>query len=378
MFGFARKTEDTSAAVVIKAAPLIAPAVSDHAVRRDLLQQISNFLLDHQLDVNPANLALAQAAFSGRDARLSHRIIARQQANEPVTQAWLDDLARAGDEQQHAAEPDGRDERNWLIGKLDDSLEQFLRNASEASSTVADYHVALFETASSLAEPRSAAEVAQLAQLTRTMIERTRLVEQEMRQRQGEAASLRQSLQLARADAAIDHLTGLDNRREFEVVLDREYRAARAAGEPLSIAFCDIDRFKLINDSHGHDTGDRVIQAIARVLQRVSGQHCHVARHGGEEFALLFRGLTPEQARRELDDARESFAQRKLVDRKTHKSLGTVTFSGGVAECPRLWRPARGAEGRRPGAARGQGAWPQPHHGRGQHLIAPVSPGRPG
>ena len=336
MFGFARKAEEHAAQAAVVDSPAARdtaqPAVRDHAVRRDLLQQISNFLLDHDLDVNPGNLALAQAAFSGRDARLSHEIIERQRANEPVTQAWLDDLASDGDGNETPVEPGGHGELNWLIGKLDQSLEQFLRNASEASSTASDYHAALFETASSLATPRSAAELAQLAQLTRTMIERTRTVEEEMRLREGEAASLRTSLQLARADAAIDHLTGLDNRREFEVVLDREYRAARAAGQPLTIAFCDIDRFKLINDNHGHDTGDRVIQAIARMLQRVSGQHCHVARHGGEEFALLFRGLTPDEAREELDQARENFAQRKLVDRKTHKAVGTVTFSGGVAD----------------------------------------------
>jgi diguanylate cyclase len=128
-----------------------------------------------------------------------------------------------------------------------------------------------------------------------------------------------------------DHLTGLPNRRAFEAELERQHAQAAAAREPLSLAFCDVDHFKHINDAHGHEAGDRVLQLIAQVLAKRSNDNCHVSRHGGEEFVLLFRGLTPVEAKARLDAAREDLAGRSLLNRDTRQPFGRVTFSAGVA-----------------------------------------------
>src|SRR3546814_13926373 len=96
--------------------------------------------------------------------------------------------------------------------------------------------------------------------------------------------ALRRSLERAKRDAELDYLTGLPNRRAFKLLLDRHHKEARAALEPLSVAFCDIDEFKKVNDLHGTEAGDRVIKAIADTLERLSNDPCHVARHGGQEF----------------------------------------------------------------------------------------------
>lgn len=329
MFSFTAKSAERAPVVVALTDAERSPGYSG---RRDMLGQISEFLLDHTLDVNPGNLTMAHSVLSGSNVKLGRQIIKRQLAKEPVTQVWLDEMkAEAAD--NDGDDQNGREDLNRLIARLDRSLVQFSSNASEASSTASEYHAALSETATSLEQTGpSAMDFAALTRLTRTMLERTRGVEDEMRRREKEAVSLRKSLEHARRDADIDHLTGIANRRAFEVVLDREYKAAREAIDPLCIAFCDIDRFKLINDTHGHDTGDRVIQAIAKVLQRISGQNCHLARHGGEEFVLLFRGITTEQARDKLDEAREEFARRTLINRETDIPIGSVTFSGGVAD----------------------------------------------
>src|SRR3546814_2782479 len=94
------------------------------------------------------------------------------------------------------------------------------------------------------------------------------------------------------------------------------------------VDFCDIDEFKKVNDLHGHEAGDRVIKAIADTLARISNDQCHVARHGGEEFVMLFRGLTPTEAAAKLDDAREALADRRLINRQTDQPFGQITFSG--------------------------------------------------
>jgi diguanylate cyclase len=98
------------------------------------------------------------------------------------------------------------------------------------------------------------------------------------------------------------------------------------------VGFCDIDHFKAINDTHGHATGDRVIRFVADALRKVTGPKIHVARHGGEEFALIFPNIGAEQAARMLDRTREALVERHLLARDTQAEIGCVSFSGGVAE----------------------------------------------
>src|SRR3546814_18736405 len=97
--------------------------------------------------------------------------------------------------------------------------------------------------------------------------------------------------------------------------------------DPLALAFCDIYHFKRINDTHGHDAGDRVIRLIAEMLATISDDNCHVARHGGEEFVMLFRGVSLSEAHKKLDGWRAQIADRPLRSRKTDEPFGQLTFS---------------------------------------------------
>ncbi|MFX8685053.1 GGDEF domain-containing protein, partial [Acinetobacter baumannii] len=86
--------------------------------------------------------------------------------------------------------------------------------------------------------------------------------EQELAQSERRAARLQAELDETRRQSEQDHLTGLPNRRAFDALFTREMRAAREAGEPLCVAFCDVDNIKRINDAHGHPTGDRVLKLV--------------------------------------------------------------------------------------------------------------------
>ncbi|HEX7930942.1 MAG TPA: GGDEF domain-containing protein, partial [Sphingomicrobium sp.] len=245
-----------------------------------------------------------------------------------ITQAWLDEITTGGDEYATY-----RAELEALMAKLETGIESFTTTTKEAQSVTGDYNAALEEHVELLVEPKQPEKVLSgLADLAKAMLQRTRQIEDEIRKSELEAKSLRRSLAKAKRDADIDHLTGLPNRRAFEALLEVQYKEARAAVEPLCVAFCDIDHFKKVNDTHGHETGDRVIKVIAQSLARISNQNCHVARHGGEEFVMLFRGMTPDEVLKVLDETRENMAQRKLVNRMNEEPLGTVTFSGGVAD----------------------------------------------
>lgn len=99
-----------------------------------------------------------------------------------------------------------------------------------------------------------------------------------------------------RRSAAIDDLTGIANRAAFNEALAHWTDVARDDGTPLQLALIDLDRFKLINDCHGHLAGDAVLRAFGRRLQRVHAVDAFPARIGGDEFALILRGATALQA----------------------------------------------------------------------------------
>jgi diguanylate cyclase (GGDEF)-like protein len=93
-----------------------------------------------------------------------------------------------------------------------------------------------------------------------------------------------------------DPLTGLFNRGFLDDTLHREFGNAIAGRWPLSIVFADLDRFKQVNDTHGHPTGDSVLIETARLFMSAVRESDYVARYGGEEFVLVLPGLATEGA----------------------------------------------------------------------------------
>ena len=295
--------------------------------RRQLIADVGSFLLAHRLEVNAYSLAIAHDVITGSDQRLARAIEDRVAARQPVTLEWLE---QAG----HARRPtDSHAALKAMMATFEQSLLTFSQTTRTARSAASEAHIALEAQVDELEHtPVAGAVVSRLAALARTMVERTRELEQEMQRSELHTRSLQRNLADARRLADLDHLTGLPNRRAFEDTMEREVAAARENGEPLCVAFIDVDHFKKVNDIHGHEAGDRVLKAVAQTLARISDDTCHVARHGGEEFVILLRGRSLDQACTLLDTTREAMAERRLVNRATDVPFGRITFSGGVAD----------------------------------------------
>jgi diguanylate cyclase (GGDEF)-like protein len=146
------------------------------------------------------------------------------------------------------------------------------------------------------------------------------------------ALKLGETLEALRQLATRDQLTGLLNRREFDRIMAEEAERCRRFGQPLALVMVDIDHFKAVNDTHGHQAGDAVLRAIAKTLTGQLRTVDRVARIGGEEFALVLmqtgRSAATEVAQRVV----EAVAASPVVI-ESGASL-RLTISAGVAVLP--------------------------------------------
>ncbi|MHA6495305.1 GGDEF domain-containing protein [Pseudomonas borbori] len=129
-----------------------------------------------------------------------------------------------------------------------------------------------------------------------------------------------------------DPLTGLANRRHFDELKEIEFRRAQRLGQPLSVLMCDVDFFKLYNDTYGHALGDECLQTVASTLKQVFARAGELsARIGGEEFAVLLPGSDAGQAHKAAERLRQAMAAH-AVPHRSSQAAEHVTLSIGVAQ----------------------------------------------
>jgi two-component system cell cycle response regulator len=149
--------------------------------------------------------------------------------------------------------------------------------------------------------------------------------------RKAQADRQRDRLQSTIAAASVDPLTGLYNLRHAEARLTALVEAARRHDQPLALLMLDVDRFKSINDTHGHPTGDSVLIAIARHLRDNLRAVDLLARVGGEEFLVAMPETSVDQARGAAERLRRIIATAPFLSTRMPPQRLAVTLSIGVA-----------------------------------------------
>jgi len=127
-----------------------------------------------------------------------------------------------------------------------------------------------------------------------------------------------------------DALTGLANRRHFEMVLARELDRVARSGEPALLLVADIDHFKRVNDLHGHAVGDEVIKSVAQALLDSVRPMDTVARIGGEEFAIVLPNCPPAFGPTVAERIRRRVERREVVPGLGASPLSVTVSTGGA------------------------------------------------
>jgi diguanylate cyclase len=219
-------------------------------------------------------------------------------------------------------------------------LATFIERLSELTQTTGSFGGKLEESARAIENAKSLEEIApvlkEVVSATRAMSERSKASSSEleaMRERarhsDAELAKLHQELDRVSQQARHDPLTGALNRKGLEEAVDKELSTMRRKEQPLCVALLDIDNFKKLNDSMGHEAGDQALKHLAAVARECMRPQDTLARYGGEEFVILLPDTPLENGIEAMTRLQRELTKRFFLA-GTEKIL--ITFSAGVAQ----------------------------------------------
>ncbi len=167
---------------------------------------------------------------------------------------------------------------------------------------------------------------------TQKMVSENQTLEKKLETSSSKMQQLKQEMEAVREEAYIDSLTGIPNRKKFDLEIEELVAESRDAKEPISLIFMDIDHFKSFNDAYGHQIGDQVLRLVARSLKESLKGQDFACRYGGEEFVIILPKTNQDGTAKIANILRESIKGKEIRNRKTGENLTRVTISSGVAE----------------------------------------------
>lgn len=285
----------------------------------------------------PRNYEIFYEALTGANQQLALDLVS---LSKRPTQAELDELGRKhfGQNHGHRIVEQARE----IIAR---ELEDIAKLIRTERTSLEKYGEILSETSSGLANPRLVTKeilekiASVMAVATETTIDNGRQLANSLGEKSIELESVKSKLEEYKKLADTDALTQVWNRRAFDKQLAEVYSDQKTVLFS-SLILADIDRFKDINDRFGHPVGDKIIQAIATILQASVRGKTFVARTGGEEFAIVIDGASEEAVAGIAERLRNAIAQTPFANSQTGVNYGPVTVSVGTC----MATEAEGAE----------------------------------
>lgn len=296
-----------------------------------LFDRIGAFLAEHRLSPDPAHYAFAHAVLSRPDTPMAREVADLTYGGVRLTR---EDMERLGGRVEMDASPvrdriqhDSGAERDAarLVAETQAQVDGFADMMRAMQVETRGFGHDLQQSAAAITELPSVGGARDVARIADAMVQRVRDSETRLAHATDEAEALRAKLAEAQETARRDPLTGLANRLAFS----EGFADCHTAMGPHCLALCDVDRFKRINDDHGHGVGDRVLNMIGQALAEVCDGQL-VSRYGGEEFAVLLKGVDLTRAAALIDAARSTVATKSFRNQETGVALGFITFSAGV------------------------------------------------
>ncbi|XOV80673.1 MAG: GGDEF domain-containing protein [Aestuariibacter sp.] len=293
-----------------------------------VLKQTVPLLLKHRISAEPENYALWYTYVSNQSPELTKEVDTALERFKSLSKARTQQLIRdyVSDKEEVEA---------W---QLRQSIEAMLieLNQSMKDTRVENKHFqkAMDKSLDGLQKIEDESfSVKDVMKVVRTMVKEGEQIRRNAKEYDATIASaekeikiLREKLAVSEKQAMVDALTNLYNRRFFDSELD-----SATENKDVALILADVDHFKQFNDTHGHQMGDQVLRAVAKKLKNACREGQEAFRYGGEEFAIICRGVNQKRASHIAENMRMAIEKIQLKHKSSGKTVSGISASFGVS-----------------------------------------------
>jgi diguanylate cyclase len=298
----------------------------DCAASAGILRQAVPMMVEREIPPTPNNYALWYAHIAADNQDLSRELLDAFPNSDSYSDDKSDELFFEHFVKQHLPKSEeAQSAVATLLSQLFNVVSKTANGAHEFGDSVKEAMVTL-ETSSDREEIQET--LTTLLDKTHAVEDLNREFQSELNQAKQEVLSLRQALVNSEKTALIDELTQIGNRRAFDQSLEL---ALADSLTPTSLLLLDLDHFKLCNDTYGHVMGDKVLECVGQLLNKLQSEHVSAARYGGEEFALIVRASASNAAKL-AELVRAKIESIRITNAGSEEVLNNVSVSIGLAE----------------------------------------------
>jgi diguanylate cyclase len=294
----------------------------------EILRMALASLNQNQLPISPLNYALAYAYFAGKSQPLNEKLNAYlEQGNELNLEDSKQLFSRFLFQCAHNVNEGVQEELIKVVAQIFGVLTEIAGKTALSNESL---KLHINHLASSKSQKDIMSTAVNILEDTRILVKEVSNFESDIGSFSDEVKKLKSELSQAKQEALKDGLTGINNRRAFDLEIEKLIQDRRENYSQFSLIIADIDYFKKVNDTYGHIIGDKVLYAFAQVMASKTRQDDFPARFGGEEFAILLPNTNNNQAVAVAEHIRKTVESLRLKNTKTGKQLGQITVSLGV------------------------------------------------
>ncbi|MGE0799883.1 MAG: GGDEF domain-containing protein [Lautropia sp.] len=305
------------------------PSQREQSSSADVLREVLKLMSVHASDYLPQTYALWHAFAQRSNAALVAALTPIVASGNRLTRPVSDELYRALLEPR--SDP-ALDETRQMLMQAIDTMSATIDDAASSNARFTGHLTEFSQGVATCRTPGALEQyITMIAEQARRSADELAHVQQKLQQNETELRQMNQDLAQVREEVFLDVLSGLPNRRRFEVAFTELSEAAQRSQTPLTLLLIDIDQFKSINDRHGHPLGDRVIESVGAAIKASVKPRDVAARYGGDEFAVLLPAISAAEGTTIGEYIRRIVERTRIPSAGQAAAVDGITVSIGVA-----------------------------------------------